>query len=314
MTARHDERNDERSPSNPADRRDITLVVPLYNGRKYLDALLSTIRPQQNRFHSIIFIDDGSIDGSIELVEAFGLENVRFSRNERNMGLYDTLNRALTMVDSEYVALIFQDDLLETDFAEEMQHLIERWPETSFFTAGSACIDERGAVLRSHTPDRNDRATPAGKSASQRVLLHGTSWIISGSVSRVSALRRLGFRGDMPQCGDFELFARASREEAFVYYDRILTRIREHEQQASVQNVAMSADLKERIKTISEHRKLWGNEFSLSFRAELSSLYLYYIVRRAGGQFWRGSIATGAGTLALVSRLAGAVWGHTANP
>lgn len=289
----------------------ITLVVPTYNGATLLPDLLPGIKSQEEEFHSIIFIDDCSRDNSLQVASDFGFERAVFISNEQNLGLYGTLNKAISLVESEFVAFVFQDDLIFDGYAKEMTDVIRRRPDASFFVARSIPVSADGAPHSAPEVTGREWSSAKGSDSANQVLLKGTSWIISGSVSRTSSLRRYGFNPKLPQCGDFELFARAVRDEIFVYLDKTLVGIRNHAEQASVSNVRNSIDLIERIGILSEHVRARPHEISAALRLQLAALYLYYIFRRSAGQLRRGRVGIAATTGALSVDLFGALWPTT---
>ena len=289
-------------------RRDITLVVPTYNGGPYLNDLLPLIKQQEGDFHSIIFIDDCSRDDSLGMVSGYGFKCPRIVKNDENLGLYGTINRAIALVDSAFVSLVFQDDLIFDNYGGAMQALTERRPDASFFVGRSVDVSPGGEIAPFPTTTGREWTKPKGPDSTFDVLLNGTSWIISASVSRTSTLRRYGFNAALPQCGDFDLFARAAREENFVYLDEVVAGIRAHPQQASTGNLRRSIDLIEKIGIITEQVRAWPEEFTFRRRSLLASRYLYYIARRAVGQLRRGRAGAAGATAALGFKLLAGLW------
>jgi len=292
----------------------MTIVVPLYNGRPFLDELLPSLKAQEDAVDLYLFIDDRSADDSLDQVRAFGLRRASYLANDVNLGLYGTLNRALALVETELVAFVFQDDLLLGDYAAEMRALAARRPDANFFTAYCARIDAGGATIDVQPGTGREWTKARGAASWRDVLLKGTSWIISGSVSRTAALRAYGFRPELPQCGDFELFARAARDDTFVYFDRPLVAIREHPAQASAANLSRSVDLSERMLILREQRRRWPGDLRTAFKLKLLRRYGVHIAARALGQLRRGRWRMALYTSSLMSRLLGALWGgRTAN-
>jgi glycosyltransferase involved in cell wall biosynthesis len=288
---------------------ELTIVTPLFNGAPFLDQLLPSLKAQAPHVARYLFIDDLSTDGSLAEVRRFGLCKADYVANDANLGLYGTLNRALALVETELVALVFQDDLLLADYAAEMRALAARRSEANFFTAGFARIDRAGATIALPVGSGGEWTKSPGVSSWREVLLNGASWIISGSVSRTAVLRGYGFRPEMPQCADFEFFVRAAREGEFVYFDRPLTAIREHPAQASAGNLARSLDLTEKMLVLEEQRRCWPGDFTAGFKLRLLGRYGYYIAARTFGQLRRGRWAAALHTAALLRRLLGALWG-----
>ena len=77
-----------------ASRSNISVIIPLYNKASEIAITLHTVLAQSLQPHEIIVVDDGSTDGSAEIVESFGSPLVRLIRQE-NRGVSAARNRAM---------------------------------------------------------------------------------------------------------------------------------------------------------------------------------------------------------------------------
>ena len=105
-----------------------TIIVPMYNGKKYIKKLLSNIFTQSYQNIELIILDDGSSDGSGEYVSellkrapsSFRVKMI----NQDNSGIPLTRNRGLDEASGEYIFFIDQDDGIRKEyissFVEEM--------------------------------------------------------------------------------------------------------------------------------------------------------------------------------------------------
>lgn len=96
----------------------LTIVIPVYNGEKYIDNLIEAFRKQTDSRFQLIFIDDGSQDHSYEILcgfietESFPIKTYR----QENCGVSCARNRGIALADSEYVTFIDVDDLISEDY------------------------------------------------------------------------------------------------------------------------------------------------------------------------------------------------------
>jgi len=99
--------------------RSVTVLVLNFNGRTYLkqclDSLLTTDYPN----FKIIVIDNGSVDGSVEFVRS-NYPNVQVIKHNRNYGYACAYNRVIDAVQSEYVALVNNDILVDPSWLREL--------------------------------------------------------------------------------------------------------------------------------------------------------------------------------------------------
>lgn len=56
----------------------ISVIIPLYNKVDHIEDTLRSVLAQTYKDYEIVVVDDGSIDGSTELVENLGIDNLRF--------------------------------------------------------------------------------------------------------------------------------------------------------------------------------------------------------------------------------------------
>lgn len=99
---------------------DVSIVVPIHNSMPHLERCLSSIGAQTRAGYEVICVDDGSTDGSPELVERFssGRGNVRLIRHKRNQGVSAARNTGLDHAEGRYVLFVDGDDFLEPRLIE----------------------------------------------------------------------------------------------------------------------------------------------------------------------------------------------------
>lgn len=106
----------------------ITLIVPVYNVRRYLEQCVRSILEQSYSIFEVLLVDDGSTDGSGELCDRLSSENdcVRTVHKE-NAGLGFARNTGLDNLcpESTHVMFVDSDDWLESDMVETFARAIE---------------------------------------------------------------------------------------------------------------------------------------------------------------------------------------------
>lgn len=105
----------------------ITLVVPVYNGERYLIPLLDSVRAQSFGDWTCICVDDGSTDGSRAILEKFAAQDGRVKIViQQNAGCGVARNAAISLSRSPFVMFADQDDVLHPRSFECALSLIER--------------------------------------------------------------------------------------------------------------------------------------------------------------------------------------------
>lgn len=101
----------------------ISLLVPIYNVERYLRQCLESARSQTLDDIEVICINDGSTDGSRDIIEEF-LTDPRFRViDKENSGYGASMNQGLDACKGEYVGILESDDFLAEDALEKLYSL-----------------------------------------------------------------------------------------------------------------------------------------------------------------------------------------------
>ena len=104
---------------------ELTIIVAIYNVEDYLDRCLSSLRDQTVRDYEVLCVNDGSTDGSRDIIMKYVNSDSRFKVLDKdNGGLSDARNFGLERCDSEYVGFIDGDDFVEKDYVEKAMNRI----------------------------------------------------------------------------------------------------------------------------------------------------------------------------------------------
>jgi glycosyltransferase involved in cell wall biosynthesis len=266
--------------------------------------LISSLLDAADQEYPVLFIDDASIDETLEIISAAPLCRKRILLNQPNLGLFATLNNALQEVETEYVSLIFQDNLIERAYFQQMRLLIERYPQVSFFWTEITEIDEFDRIIRYGLDTCREELILPGCQPWRDVLRRGCVWTIGASISKTERLRHHRFRSDLPQCGDYEFLLRAIREDVFLYFERPLIKLRNHRGNASFRYSLRSIDIKETILVYREQWSRFEADFDPALRLSLRRSLVYHIMRRSVSQARRGFLLQAIKTLALLPKAA----------
>ena len=99
----------------------ISVLIPVYNGEAYLDQCLNSVVNQSLKNIEIIVINDGSTDGSSEIIENYQNSDNRIRViTKSNSGYGDSLNIGLDSAIGEYISIVESDDIIPIDFLEQL--------------------------------------------------------------------------------------------------------------------------------------------------------------------------------------------------
>lgn len=107
----------------------VTVIVPVYNGEKYLSDTLEKIFDQTYQPIEIIVIDDGSTDRSAGIVKSY--PKVRYVYQE-NRGVAAARNHGIELANGKFIAFSDQDDLWKSEKLEKQMRYLLAHPEVMF--------------------------------------------------------------------------------------------------------------------------------------------------------------------------------------
>lgn len=122
-----------------------SVVIPLYNKANHVVEAVQSILRQSVPVDEIIVVNDGSTDDSVKHLEAAQRANRDFNKvrivHQDNMGVSVARNRGLWEADNDYIAFLDADDQWLPFFIEEMQLLINKFPDSQYYASRYQCID-----------------------------------------------------------------------------------------------------------------------------------------------------------------------------
>lgn len=133
----------------------ISVIMGIYNCEKTLPEAIESIIKQSFTDWELIMCDDGSTDGTYGVALSYQKqypEKIKLLRNERNLGLNETLNNCLKAANGTYIARMDGDDVCAAErFKEEVQ-VLESEPEIAIVSTDMSHFDETGVWGRISHP------------------------------------------------------------------------------------------------------------------------------------------------------------------
>lgn len=98
----------------------ISIIIPVYNGEKYLRPCIDSILHQTYQHWELLLIDDGSPDSSGAICDEYASDPRISVVHKENGGQASARNQGVAMAKGEYISFVDCDDWLETDMYERM--------------------------------------------------------------------------------------------------------------------------------------------------------------------------------------------------
>jgi len=165
----------------------ISVLMPVYNAQKYIKAAVESILNQTFIDFEFVIINDGSTDGTLDILEQYAEKDKRIRLVSReNKGLVITLNEGLGLAKASLIARMDADDIAFTNRLAMQLAYMESHPELVCLGARARVIDAKGRFLI--LTDTKIGYTEVEKSA-----LQGRSPIIHPSaIIRTEAIKKVG--------------------------------------------------------------------------------------------------------------------------
>jgi len=116
-----------------------TVVIPNYNGIKYIQACLESLYSGTVTDIDVIVVDNGSNDGSMELVRRL-FPQVRLIINQENTGFSHAVNQGIKASTTPYVILLNNDTRVDFAFVHELEKVMEQDRKKKIFSASAKMV------------------------------------------------------------------------------------------------------------------------------------------------------------------------------
>lgn len=110
----------------------VSILIPVYNARTYLHGVMGSILAQTFPDFEVIVVDDGSTDGSIDIVGAYADEDERIRLIRNSHDFIDSLNLGLSECRGKYVARMDADDKMKSNRLAMQVEVMESDPDIAF--------------------------------------------------------------------------------------------------------------------------------------------------------------------------------------
>jgi len=229
----------------------ISIIIPVYNGERFLAETIRSAANQTFRDLEILIINDGSTDKTLELAQGSGDDRVKVF-SFPHAGLSTSRNQGIRLAQGEYLAFLDADDLWSADKLEAQLLELRDHPNAAVAYSWVDLIDSEGRYLRPFM-------RPFHKGNVYEKLLFD-DFIIGGSnvLIRRRALKKTGFFDEaLGAAEDHDVWIRLAKDFEFVLVPKVQLFYRQSDG-------AMSSDL---LKQMEGNLKVIDKAFSVAPRS-----------------------------------------------
>jgi glycosyltransferase involved in cell wall biosynthesis len=213
----------------------VSVVVPSYNHAHFLGEAIESVLAQDYPAFEIIVVNDGSTDGTADVVARYSA--VRYVASE-NQGLAAARNLGLTQCRGEFVVFLDADDRLIPGALATGARLLRENPSVGFAAGYSRFISRDGVPQPTTQPLRADE--DAYVALLRRNSIRNPAMVM---FRRHIVEAAGGFALGVDACADYDMYLRISRDYPVAFHDAVVADYRKHDENMSSDSARMLREL-----------------------------------------------------------------------
>lgn len=184
----------------------ITVVMSVYNNAGYVEKAIDSILAQTFRDFEFIIINDGSTDGSVEILDRYAAQDNRIKLvHQSNAGLVAALNTGISLARGDFIARMDGDDISLADRFQKQVDFLDAHPDIGAVGSWVTVIDEQGEPRAGGPDNPTDPWQLRDNLAKGTPILHPTAMMRRALVQQIG-----GYRAVYTHCEDYDLWLRFS--------------------------------------------------------------------------------------------------------
>lgn len=232
----------------------LSVVMPTYNGVRHLDAALNSILAQKIDDLELIAVDDGSTDGTLDLLRQYETRlRLRLFPRARTGNWVANTNFGVARAHGRYLSFLHQDDIWLPDRLTTLQPLTKRHPEVGLFLHASWFIDDHGRRVGRWSCPLPQHGRPIGPDVLlPRLMVQNFIAIPAPLIKRETAIAAGPLREELWFTADWDYWSRLAQVAPVFHLPRILAAFRIHPGSQTVLGAAAPDDLRRQIEAVVE--------------------------------------------------------------
>lgn len=212
---------------------EITVGIPTFNRSSWLKESIASVLAQTYPHFRLIVSDNASDDDTSNVVQSFDDVRIDYVRSEHNVGAIGNINRLIGLVDSEFLVILPDDDILYPGYLEAAAEVMARYETAGLGHSAFDVIDAESNVIQQMRPLRSNTSVTLEQRehALERMMLSTWPICFSSVIYRTEAIVEAGaFQEGDEAFGDLRLWMQIATRWDFAYIAQPLTGFRVHSQ------------------------------------------------------------------------------------
>lgn len=202
----------------------VSVIIPCYNSSKYVKKTIDSALNQNYENYEIIAIDDGSMDGTREILESY-LPKIRILSHLKNanLGQAASLNLGINETKSHLIAFLDSDDIWYPNKIKKQVDIFEEYRGVGIVYTNGYVIDENDKILFRLFLDNFREENIRGQMLLKCYIKTPSSVMVKREIFNKTGL----FKNHLHSM-DHDMWIRMSEVSKFCYLDQFLTAYRKH--------------------------------------------------------------------------------------
>ena len=229
----------------------LSVIIPTYNGSKYLAASLDSIALQQDNDLECVVIDDGSTDNTLEIVASFEDRlNIKLITKARQGNWVANTNHALAVATGKYACFLHQDDLWLQNRLTTVKEAIAFYPQASLYLHDSVFIDRDGNPLGLWQCPLNKETIVTTKSMKEKLLVQNFIAIPAPVFNRQTALDLGGLSNELWYTADWDFWLKLASAGDTYYIPKPLAAFRVHGDSQTIRRSSSVGEFRQQMRSV----------------------------------------------------------------
>ena len=245
----------------------VSIVLPTYNGEKYLKKAIESIIKQTYKNWELIIINDCSTDSTVDIIKEYLKKDNRISlySNEKNLKIPKSLNKGFGYAKGKFYTWASDDNIYKPNAFEVLVNYLITHPEVDLVSSRADLIDADGKIFKIF--DKNNK----------RNLIRFTRGCNIGGcfMYRSEIAKKIGKYDEKLYCAeDYDFWCRIFINGNIAYIPDNLYQYRYHSKMTSIKKENQMRDKELMIRM--KYMKLFFKKLKLTKKEQIENLFSFF--------------------------------------
>lgn len=212
----------------------VSVIIPTYNRETLLVKAINSVLGQTYPHVELVVINDGSVDGTEQLIEKYVHHQNFIYHYQENSGRSVARNTGIKLSSGEFLMFLDSDDYLEKDAIETLIKLYNQYPQVNIFGGGYRLFEEQGGRL-------SELYTIGQDIINQDIILHQVKSMVlnmGNNIIRKQLIVDAGmFTQGLDYAEDWELLSKVCLNQKAVITRKLVLNVLRHNDNSSFKEI-----------------------------------------------------------------------------